>query len=514
MSVHAGAIVGTAAAAAPLEASMICMSVVEDGPRIAFASYNEEQNKILIEESYADGYETQGIAERVLATVRPTLLLVSNKIVTNDNLLEVLTTPPPNPREGSDEEEDAVEGNAGAQTANGNGNQSRARAIPYRLVKSSAFELRACKAMILKLKVRSLMKQANINGIIGHGGQQQRNFPLVPGGQQSFKISSYHALASIVNFDSNVQVQALGSLLSFLETTIFRLQEGGYITVNDVVHTKASLHMAVSSDTLAALNIFATEHHPLAVAKGYGNAKEGVSLFSLLDRTKSRSGRQRLREWMLKPLLDVNAISTRQDGVELFMLPDMQQSVSTLLQLLANAGAVDQILNRIQKCCTKANDFVVLIKTLNAAVTIVTTLQQEVLWKLRQRAGPQPLPQNQEGEQVETWPVDPMAPHYIDFVQGILQQCQLGCLEDLLERIVAVVDEEATVENRTVVVRAGYHEPLDLWKQQYHRLGDTLHETGEMLWQRLPYLRTCLTPLFMPQVSHTNSRIVRRGARV
>ncbi|MGK3733408.1 MAG: hypothetical protein ACI8RD_006762 [Bacillariaceae sp.] len=46
--------------------------------------------------------------------------------------------------------------------------------------------------------------------------------------------------------------------------------------------------MTISPSTFSALHIFSTEHHPL-IAKGQGNSKEGFSLYSLLDRTKSKN---------------------------------------------------------------------------------------------------------------------------------------------------------------------------------------------------------------------------------
>ena len=502
MNLPPGAITGQHAA--PLEPSMVCMSVAEQGPRIAFAAYDEERNRILIEESHANGYETQGIVDRVLLHVRPTLLLVSNKIVSNEDLLEVLTTPPLDPEEGAQDEGARDSSTSDDQPARhsrtARHEQQRSRSIPYRLMKSSTFEPRGCKAMILKLRVRSLLSRDN-NSRSTREGESARHFPLNTKAH-SIRVSSYHSLASIIDFESKVQVQALGSLLSFLETTFFGLEDGGFITVNDVVQAKASAHMYVSSDTLAALSIFATEHHPLAAAKGYGNAKEGVSLFSLLDRTKSRAGRQRLREWMLKPLLDVNEIVSRQDGVELFMLPYMQQPASTLLGLLAQVGPVDKILGRMQKCSAMPNDFIVLIRTLSAAVAIIRTLQQDVLSDLQVRA--QQIPQeSRDGEEQDEALQDEVLSItcYSAFVQSILEECHVGCLEDLLDRITLVVDEEATGENRNVVVRKGYHECLDLYKEQYDNLGETLREAGKILSEYLPNLQSVLSTIFMPQVS-------------
>jgi len=458
------------AVAPPLDPSMICMSVVEDGPRIAFAAYNEDLNQIILENCMADGYETQDVVERVLATVRPNLLLVSSKIVANDTLLEVLTTPPPQPTEGLAEEahEAGTNANADSSTNNGIYQEQQQRSIPHRLMKTSVFDLRSCKALILqKLRVRSIMKQQRESGGHGRPGQPVRNFPLAPN-TQSFQISSYHALASIIDFESTVLVKAVGSLLSFLYNSIFRLEaEGGHITVNDVVHAKASTYMNLSAQTLSALHIFATEHHPLVAAKGAGNSKEGFSLFSLLDKTRSRSGRQRLREWMLKPLLDTEAIAIRQNGVELMMQPEMQSAAGSILGLLGRVGAVDKILVRIQKCCAKPTDFLVLTRTLSAGVTICLNLQQDILWKLQQRAGPHPS-QGPNGEPIELW--DEQAMQYLLFVEHILQRCHVAALQDLLERITSIVDEEATSESQSVAIRSGYHEQLDAFKQQYDSL--------------------------------------------
>ena len=114
-----------------------------------------------------------------------------------------------------------------------------------------------------------------------------RNFQhFSAGGTMMYQPSSFHYLAAVINFDSKVLVQALGALLSYLQSTVFQLDEGKYITVNRIVEAKTSAYMVISQSTFSALHIFSTEHHPL-IAKGRGHSKEGFSLYSLLDRTKS-----------------------------------------------------------------------------------------------------------------------------------------------------------------------------------------------------------------------------------
>ena len=449
---------------APLETAAVPMSVVvEHGRRIAFAAYNEETNQIILEECFVSGYEMHGIAERVVATVRPTLLLLSSKMCSDSALLEVLRTPPPNPNEGLIDGAEDDENVPAAPQMQGS--------IPYRLMKTSSFDIRTCKVSILKLRVGSLLQHSTTQaaGGVGLPNQPRRHFPTE--NDHVFKVSSFHSLASVIDFDSAAQVQAVGSLLSFLQSTTFRLEEGGSICVNDIVRAKASMHMTVSADTLSALHIFATEHHPLVAAKGSGNSKEGFSLFSLLDRTKSRAGRTQLREWMLKPMVDVDAIAKRQDGVEMFILPDMQTPAGSILSLLQRIGAVDKIIVRLQKCCAKHNDFLILSKSLSSAVAIIDTLQEEILWKLRQRVVATSDHHAESPTQMsDAWQLDPRAERYIAFATDLLQRCSVASLQNLFERITSIIDEEATGEFKSLVIRSGHHEQLDAFKQQFDRL--------------------------------------------
>ena len=194
----------------------------------------------------------------------------------NTPLLDMITRRP-QVLSGNDEERKGDEEASPSQSS-----------IPYRLVKSSSFEFRACKKIILeKLKIASMLRKDATNGTRGYHPSSERNFPPVLNGRDMmYDPSSFHYLAAVVDFDSKVLIQALGALLSYLQSTVFQLAEGKHIVINRVVQAKSSACMVISPSTLSALHIFSTEHHPL-IAKGQGHSKEGFSLFSLLDRTKS-----------------------------------------------------------------------------------------------------------------------------------------------------------------------------------------------------------------------------------
>lgn len=504
-----GSVFDRGAGAPLMEAATVCMTVVEDGPYIACACYNEERNEITMEQCHASGYETEGILERFVAATRPNLVLVGKKIVNNAPLLNIVTRPPPPlPLDYSSRDEQGNgHGNAAASTIqpgqaqaqhNPAGGSARNetndmapsnQSIPYRLLKSGAFESRACRALVLqKLRVLSLLRQRQPSSSVPRDvNASMRTFPPNPllANVTYRRPSTYHALAAIVDFDSKVQVQALGSLLSFLQATLFRFEPDGTITVNTIRHAQSTKHLTLCPNTFAALHIFATEHHPLVGARGAGNSKEGFSLYSLLDRTVSKGGKKLLRDWMLKPLMDLTAITARQDAVEALMRSDLQVSVGIVTKLLSQIGPVDSIILRMQKCTTKPLDFLALTKTISAAVAIQSNLAYHVLPLLERlplrRTDPLSSAANgggevNEEEEEETNDEDASVTNIRRrrlpvLLRSIHERCELDVLRDLEQRITDIVDAEATsAMKHSVVIRRGFHEALDAMKDKYELL--------------------------------------------
>ena len=443
---------------------MKCMTVIEEGSKIAFACYDEEKNEIIVEQSRSNGHDTESIVQSFVAATRPNLVLISSKIAANAPLVELLTRNPPPMNE-----HDA------GHMHGGRGHNAQQQSIPYQLLKSKAFDLKSCRNLILnKLRVMTLLQRpfrqqsdsTPHTRTFGNRNQMQ-SLPGGGHGNNASAPSSYHSLASIVDFDSSVLLRALGSLLCFLQGTTFRLEEGSTVTINSIRYVRSSQFMRIDTATINALHIFSTEHHPL-IAKGPGKGKEGFSLFTLLDRTKSKVGRQCLREWMLKPLLDPAAIKERQDGVDLFLKPNCRETVSTIMNQLQKVGAVDKILLRMQKCHSAAMDFIVLSRTLSAAVSIFATLNGELRNHVVQEHAHDAAFQSFQGDHVQG---APDAREQFAFVDKILRQCHVPVLQDLHERIVSIVDQEATAETKeSVVIHYGFHEELDNAKELFDNL--------------------------------------------
>jgi DNA mismatch repair ATPase MutS len=162
---------------------------------------------------------------------------------------------------------------------------------------------------------------------------------------------------------------------------------------------------------------------------------------------------------MMQPLRDVQKIRERHIAMELFLHPNSHSSASLLLEKLANVGNMDAILLRMQRCCAKVSDFLMLGRMLEAAYGILATLGGEV----RERAY-QIDREEYNGDGVHQYPT-------VAFVEELMGRCHADTLRNLRERLAAVVDEEVTAEVKDhVVIHYGYNQELDRAKETFETL--------------------------------------------
>jgi DNA mismatch repair ATPase MutS len=202
---------------------------------------------------------------------------------------------------------------------------------------------------------------------------------------------------------------------------------------------------------------------------------------------------------MLHPLLDPIAIQERQDGVELFLDPNCREIASSLMNHLQKVGAVDKILLRMQKCHSASMDFIVLAKTLSAAIAMFGILNGELRNIIAQELVEGGLDDN--GNDNDNSGLTSMHQKKFAVLDRILNHCHISVLQDLHERLVSIVDQEATIETKdSVVIHYGFHEELDNAKEMFDNLDETLSTIGSEVLEKYPELSS-LKVVFLPQVS-------------
>jgi len=151
----------------------------------------------------------------------------------------------------------------------------------------------------------------------GDGGIGQRSV------KQMNTLELSLMLTSVIDFEQVQMVRAMGGLITYLlQSSVFSQLEAGDrfmepVHLRSIAPIPHSHTLFVDRGTMDALAVFVQEQHP-----GLANRKkEGFSVFSVLNQTKTNMGSRMLRQWLEHPTTDIDVINQRQDHVQYFTEP-------------------------------------------------------------------------------------------------------------------------------------------------------------------------------------------------
>ncbi|XP_067220517.1 mutS protein homolog 5 [Chanodichthys erythropterus] len=184
-------------------------------------------------------------------------------------------------------------------------------------------------------------------------------------------------LSSCIPLDSVLMMRSIGGLLKCLErrrvgseledsntgVPIFKFL---MYTLKDVVY--------IDRDTYSALQIFKSELHP-SVFKLQSGEKEGLSLYGLLNRCRSKFGSLLLRQWFHRPTRDLNILNRRQEVIRFFTSPRNFADLTTLQSCLRNIKNISTLLQKMFLSTPKVTVWQSLYKTVYNAVCIRDTVR-------------------------------------------------------------------------------------------------------------------------------------------
>ncbi|XP_071811397.1 mutS protein homolog 5-like isoform X1 [Apostichopus japonicus] len=180
-------------------------------------------------------------------------------------------------------------------------------------------------------------------------------------------------LSSTIPFDCCCLVRALGGLLKFLEKKRVGIElESSDSDIPILFLRTFSLHdvMFLDADTYIALQLFKNESHPSAYKAGGSGAKEGLSLFGILNRTRSMIGTKLMRVWFMQPSRDLDVLKRRLDAVSYFVNPRNAEVTSSFQDALKQIKNVPRILKLMKQAQPSVNDWQTLYKTAYNAISI------------------------------------------------------------------------------------------------------------------------------------------------
>ncbi|KAH0505801.1 MutS protein-like protein 5 [Microtus ochrogaster] len=177
-------------------------------------------------------------------------------------------------------------------------------------------------------------------------------------------------LSSIIPFDCVLTVRALGGLLKFLSRRRVGVELEDYNVSVPILGFKKFVltHLvSIDQDTYSVLQIFKSESHP-SVYKVASGLKEGLSLFGILNRCRSKWGQKLLRLWFTRPTQELRELNSRLDVIQFFLMPQNLDTAQMMHRLLSHIKNVPLILKRMKLSHTKVSDWQVLYKTVYSAL--------------------------------------------------------------------------------------------------------------------------------------------------
>ncbi|MCR5661237.1 MAG: DNA mismatch repair protein MutS [bacterium] len=180
-------------------------------------------------------------------------------------------------------------------------------------------------------------------------------------GESAEMLMKEFGLGSLHGFDLDSRPQAIiaaATLVRYLHNTALRYS----VTLEPPHGYEASDCMVIDANSRRNLELTET----------LLGRERSRSLLGIIDRTCTSMGARRLQEWMMRPLIDLKAISARHDICETFC--DNYETTSQLRGSLEHISDMERLLSRIIYGSANARDLLALAKSLASLPEIAELL--------------------------------------------------------------------------------------------------------------------------------------------
>ncbi|KAJ3149151.1 MutS protein msh5 [Geranomyces variabilis] len=299
------------------------------------------------------------------------------------------------------------------------------------------------------------------------------------GGKHS-KTEMLCYLESVVSLESREMVGCAGALLNYITKARLTgaIMEHGNMEVSSVEHFSLIQFMHINADAMWSLQIFQDAAHPNIHSK---QSKEGLSLYGILNHAKTPLGRVLLKQWMMRPCMDITVIEERHAAVGFFLRPEIRYETDQLRAFMTHIKNIPRIMARMK--------------------THITIPEWEVLLKFAFHA-----------LKIHAMINDFGAHHEIPLFQRVAETFTGDELKQIGHIITNMVDFDSSLSEARFVVKPHVDDELDEMKRTYHGLDDLLSQVAHEISATMSReFATSLNVIYFPQLGYLITVPLREG---
>ncbi|KAI9464933.1 DNA mismatch repair protein MutS [Lactarius psammicola] len=291
----------------------------------------------------------------------------------------------------------------------------------------------------------------------------------------SVRVSNFAALDL-----SPFALGSIGALLDYLirEQALGDLEPEGIsgLDVRGIANLSLDKTMQINADALFSLQVFENESHASIHST---KTKEGLSLFGMLDTTRTTLGRSLLRTWLLRPSLSLTVINSRHDAVECFTRPENIDIANVMHGQLNGIKNVPRVLG-----------------ALRAGKAVLTDWQGLVKVRVNRRWVCRILTDTRRESSLST-----LQCFEISLGSSLITALDIAAFREVGGAINKTIDWEESTLLQRVCVRPHIDEELDNRKHLYNGVDAVLSKVAEGISPTVPQdYATSLNVVYFPQL--------------
>ncbi|KAF9331320.1 MutS protein msh5 [Podila minutissima] len=297
--------------------------------------------------------------------------------------------------------------------------------------------------------------------------------PLAGMADEATRKEALMLLSNIIDIQSAESIGCAGAIVGYLSRNgiaIRNTHDGCSLTIFTIASFSIDNFMFINPNAMSSLQIFEDETHP-SMHSSIRGRKEGLSLFGITNTARTTQGRYLLKQWFLRPSLEMDVILSRHRTVGCFLRPENSVTVDQLASCLGHIKNMPKILLSLHRRVNIA-EWQAIHQFTYYAIKIHNLSQDFIL-------------------------------HDSPILQQIQDQFATHDLMDVATMINTILDfDESVIEGRCVV-KHNVDEHLDEMRRTYQGLDSFLSQIAKEISETIPTEFThAINVIYFPQLGY------------